>query len=125
EGNDRAVLVDVRTNAEWTYVGVPDLRPLGRRPVFVEWQRFPSREVDGDFVTTLTARLRAVGATPDDPLLFICRSGQRSLSAAETMARAGYVAYNVSDGFEGPLDLGGHRGAVGGWKAAGLPWSQS
>jgi rhodanese-related sulfurtransferase len=124
--NPRAVLVDVRTNAEWAYVGVPDLGELGRKPVFIEWQRFPSREVDGNFVSALAERLEAIGVRRDDPVLFICRSGQRSRSAAVAMAAAGYSAcFNIADGFEGPLDLEGHRGGAGGWKAAGLPWTQT
>jgi rhodanese-related sulfurtransferase len=62
---------------------------------------------------------------PERPVLFLCRSGVRSAAAAEAAARAGYAhAYNVTEGFEGPLDADGHRG-VSGWKAAGLPWRQS
>jgi len=126
EANPRAVLIDVRTTAEWSYVGIPDVSSLGRRPVLAEWQKFPSREIDRNFVATLERQLQERGASKDDPLLFICRSGQRSLSAAQAMAAAGYSAcINVSDGFEGPRDEAGHRGTIGGWKAAGLPWSQS
>jgi adenylosuccinate synthase len=33
-------------------------------------------------------------------------------------------AFNVADGFEGPVDAEGHRGTVAGWKAEGLPWRQ-
>ncbi len=65
------------------------------------------------------------GISKDTPLLFLCRSGARSKSAAMAMARAGYTrAYNVAGGFEGNLDGEGHRGGINVWKAAGLPWRQ-
>lgn len=113
-----AVLVDVRTDAEWRFVGVPDLTGLGKDVVYLEW-------VDGagnpnpDFARALTER---VGS---GPVVFLCRSGNRSISAAEAATAAGLTpAYNVLDGFEGGLDAHGHRGATG-WKAVGLPWTQS
>lgn len=121
-----AELIDVRTTAEWTYVGRPDLGPLGREPLFVEWQRFPEMTVDPRFVERLSAALEARGTKRDDPLLFICRSGGRSRAAARAMTAAGFTrSYNVADGFEGPPDEHGHRGVLAGWKAADLPWRQS
>jgi rhodanese-related sulfurtransferase len=121
ERDSRSVLVDVRTDAEWTFVGVPDLSTLGRRPVLVPWQVFPSMEVNGDFAAAIRA------AVPDDvPLYFICRSGARSRSAAIAMTAAGFShCYNVAGGFEGDKDDHQHRGTLGGWKASGLPWIQS
>ena len=122
----RSQLVDVRTRAEWTYVGIPDLASVGKRPVLVEWQTFPDQAVDPRFAERLAGELKAVGVGPDDDLYFICRSGSRSLAAAKAMAAAGHRAcHNVGGGFEGPLDDERHRGSVGGWKAAGLPWQQS
>ena len=122
----RSQLVDVRTRAEWTYVGIPDLGSIGKRPLLVEWQTFPDQSVDPRFVERLAGELKALGVQADDELFFICRSGSRSLAAAKAMAEAGYGAcHNVAGGFEGPLDDGRHRGAVEGWKAAGLPWQQS
>jgi rhodanese-related sulfurtransferase len=121
----RSQLVDVRTRAEWTYVGLPDLGSLGRRPVLVEWQTFPDQTVDPRFAERLAGELKALGVQFDDDLFFICRSGSRSLAAAKAMAAAGYrKCHNVADGFEGPLDDDRHRGSAGGWKAAGLPWQQ-
>ena len=121
----RAQLVDVRTRAEWTYVGIPDLGPVGKRAVLVEWQTFPDQSVDLRFVERLAGELKALGVHWDDDLFFICRSGSRSLAAAKAMAAAGYRAcHNVQGGFEGPLDDLRHRGTVGGWKATGLPWQQ-
>jgi len=118
-------LIDVRTRAEWAYVGIPDLGPIGKRAVLVEWQTFPDQTVDPRFVERLAGELKALGAQLDDDLFFICRSGGRSLAAAKAMAEAGYRAcHNVAGGFEGQLDDERHRGSVGGWKAAGLPWLQ-
>lgn len=119
--NRDAQLVDVRTDAEWTYVGMPDLAAAGKRPVLIPWQVFPSMQVNGAFLDSL----RRAGATPDMPLYFICRSGARSMAAAMAAADTGFPhVYNVADGFEGPPDADGHRGALAGWKADGLPWRQ-
>ena len=116
-----ARLVDVRTDAEWAYVGLPDLGRAGKQPVLIPWQVFPAMQVNAEFV----AQLRASGITPDQHVFFICRSGVRSLAAAEAARAAGFAhVYNVADGFEGPPDAEGHRGQVTGWKAEGLPWRQ-
>jgi len=121
----RSQLVDVRTRAEWTYVGIPDLGPIGKRAVLVEWQTFPDQAVDRRFVERLAGELKALGVELDDDLYFICRSGSRSLAAARAMAEAGYRScHNVACGFEGPLDDLRHRGTQSGWKATGLPWQQ-
>lgn len=125
QGNPRSQLVDVRTRAEWTYVGIPDLGALGKRTVLVEWQTFPDQSVDPRFAERLANELQALGVQVDDDLFFICRSGSRSLAAARAMASAGYRAcHNVTEGFEGPLDDDRHRGSLSGWKAIGLPWLQ-
>jgi rhodanese-related sulfurtransferase len=79
--------------------------------------------LDPRFAERLAGELKALGVQLDDDLFVICRSGRRSLAAAKAMA--GYRAcHNVAGGFEGPLDDERHRGYVGGWKAAGLPWHQ-
>lgn len=120
------VLVDVRTQAEWTFVGVPDLRPLGKSPVLLEWQRFPGLAVNQSFVAELSQELRKRGASEMTPVYFLCRTGGRSRAAAEAMTAAGFGAcYNVAGGFEGEADGDQHRGRINGWKAQGLPWLQS
>jgi rhodanese-related sulfurtransferase len=120
-----AVLVDVRTIAEWAYVGLPDLTAAGKQPVLVEWQGFPDNRLNTAFVERLTEALAQRGADRGTEIFFICRSGARSLKAAQAMAAAGYTrCRNVADGFEGPLDPNRHRGLLGGWKAKGLPWTQ-
>ena len=128
-----SVLIDVRTRAEWAFVGVPDLSSLGKEVLFIEWQHFGAKLPDPDFVSSLTALLgkdRSSGS-----LFFLCRSGQRSRAAAAAAAatamaqqssfESSFDFFNVADGFEGGLDENKHRGQKGGWKAAGLPWKQS
>jgi rhodanese-related sulfurtransferase len=118
--DEDAVLVDVRTTAEWNYVGLPDLSGIDKRVICVEWQRFPDGAVNGDFVD----QLQDVGLPDGAPIYFLCRSGVRSAAAAEAATAAGLgPAYNVTEGFEGPHDEHGHR-TVSGWKNAGLPWRQ-
>lgn len=121
-----ATLIDVRTQPEWTYVGVPDLSSLGRTPVFFEWQSFPSMHVDERFAAGVSVALEAASVKRGTPLVFICRSGVRSRHAAIAMTSAGWApCFNVSDGFEGPLDPVCHRNVLSGWRAAGLPWAQT
>ena len=110
-----AKLVDVRTRAEWDYVGrIPGA-------VEIELLTYPGNRPNPGFATELQAK-----AEKEPPVLFICRSGGRSHNAAMVAAQAGYTAaYNVLEGFEGDRDAQGHRNTSGGWRAAGLPWTQS
>ena len=110
-----AVLIDVRTKAEWDYVGrVPDA-------LEIEWNHYPSGR-NAQFAATLQSA--APGKTA--PLLFLCRSGVRSAAAADLATQLGYTgAINILQGFEGDVDASGHRNTVGGWRAAGLPWKQT
>ena len=123
--NPEAVLVDVRTDAEWRFVGVPDLSSLGREVVYIEWNTTDGRRNE-NFLAELRDRVPPVAAGAEQrPVVFICRSGNRSIGAAEVATEAGLApAYNVLDGFEGQLDATGHRGENG-WRAVGLPWRQS
>ncbi|GAA4988480.1 rhodanese-like domain-containing protein [Kineococcus glutinatus] len=117
-----AVLVDVRSDPEWRFVGVPDVSAHGKQPLFVSWRTGAPGAAEA-----FVAELAAAGVRPDGdtPVVLLCRSGVRSVAAAEALAAAGAGrAYNVVDGFEGPLDADGHRGGSG-WRAAGLPWRQS
>lgn len=123
ESEPGAVLVDVRTRAEWTFVGVPDTADLGRDVLLSEWVSYPGGVRNADFL----APILAAGLAPGDarPIVFICRSGVRSIAAAKAATAAGLgPAYNVLDGFEGNLDASGRRGASG-WRAEGLPWRQT
>ena len=121
QNDPKAVLVDCRTRAEWNYVGVPDVSALGKRTVFIEWVDYPNGALNPRFVD----ELRAAGIDDDAPVYFICRSGQRSIGAAEAATAIGVEkAFNVLDGFEGGLDAAGHRGSAG-WRALNLPWRQN
>lgn len=119
--DQQARLVDVRTDAEWNFVGLPDLQDAGKDPILIPWQMFPTMQVNGSFVE----HMKQAGLTPENHIYFLCRSGVRSKAAAAAAQAAGFAhAYNIEDGFEGPPDEDGHRGHVAGWKAEGLPWRQ-
>lgn len=119
--NAKVALLDVRTPAEWAYVGLPDLSNLGRQPMLVPWLMFPSMQLNGDFI----AQVSQVGIDPDQDLVIICRSGVRSKAAAIALSAAGYsTCYNIAYGFEGDKDPAGHRGTINGWKVDNLPWVQ-
>jgi rhodanese-related sulfurtransferase len=118
QGNASAVLIDVRTQPEWTFVGVPAVERLVR----LSWQVFPEMQVNAGFVE----EVQRMSLPKDTEILCICRSGARSSSAASALTDAGFGnCWNVAEGFEGDKDAGGHRSTVNGWKHAGLPWVQS
>jgi rhodanese-related sulfurtransferase len=110
-----AKLVDVRNRAELDYVGcIPGA-------VEIEWESYPDGKLNPHFVEQLREQV-----DPESLVMFICRSGNRSHHAASAAAASGYTqSYNVLEGFEGKKDSNGHRSSVGGWRFAGLPWSQS
>ena len=123
--NPAAQLVDVRTLAEWNFVGLADLSGLGRRAHCIEWQSFPTMAVNPGFAAETAAAVTAAGADKDTPVLMLCRSGARSRSAAMALTALGFTrAYNIASGFEGDPDGMRHRGQLNGWKADGLPWMQ-
>lgn len=126
EKDPAATLIDVRTDAEWTFVGVPDLSPLNKTTLLVSWNTFPPNQPQADFLERLRVELGSRAIPADAPLLFLCRSGQRSRSAAIAATAAGYPdCFNVIEGFEGALGPDGHRATKGSWKEEGLPWKQS
>ena len=107
-----AKLVDVRTRAEWDWVGrIPGAEEI-------EWLSYPTNQPNGHFLVQLNQQV-----DPEALVMFICRSGVRSHNAASLASQAGYSeAYNVLEGFEGDKDANGKRGNTGGWRYAGLPW---
>ena len=112
-----AVLVDVRTTAEWSFVGVPDLSGLPNELRTVEWTTYPTGAANPHFVERATD-----GLDPDQPILLLCRSGARSQAGAQALRAHGFAnVHNITAGFEGPLDHEQHR--HGGWKDE-LPWVQ-
>jgi rhodanese-related sulfurtransferase len=121
--NPQAVLVDVRTDAEWRFVGVPDLSSLGREVVYIEWNTTDGARNE-NFAAELAEQIPSAAGDEGRPVVFLCRSGNRSIGAAEVSTEQGITpAYNILDGFEGHLNAQGHRGETG-WRATGLPWKQ-
>ncbi len=120
--DENAVLIDVRTQAEWAFVGICDLSEADKSPVFISWQNFPHMEVNPGFTDAVLSQ----AISKDSPLYFLCRSGVRSMSAASAISAMGYdKCFNILGGFEGDKNASGHRGLAGGWKASGLPWTQN
>jgi len=110
-----ALLIDVRDPVEFAFVGYP----VGA--ISVPWKYAPEMRANPDFLS----EIGRLAPNLETPLYLICRSGQRSLAAAEALAEAGYrYLVNIEEGFEGPLDGNKQRGAVGGWRHHGLPWQQ-
>lgn len=109
-----AKLVDVRTRAEWEWVGrVP-------AAVEIEWQSWPGAQPNPNFIAQLRQQV-----DPEALVMFLCRSGARSDAAARAASGAGYAnCYNILEGFEGDRDANGQRNRIGGWRHAGLPWFQ-
>ncbi|RPF23218.1 rhodanese-like domain-containing protein [Myceligenerans xiligouense] len=115
-----ATLVDVRTDGEWRTIGVPDVSSLEKRVVFAEWVHADGRP-NPAFLEELKAGLGATGG----PVVFLCRSGQRSIGAARLATSAGIApSYNVVEGFEGPAGPDGVRNHSG-WKVRELPWTEA
>lgn len=130
--SDRAaVLVDVRTDAEWMFVGRPDLSAVAKETWLLSWKMFPSMQRNPDFFAALGEKMAAEGVST---VFMMCRSGARSLEAAMSAASDAELSgvlsgpaqfFNVKEGFEGDLDQERRRGRLNGWKARGLPWVQS
>lgn len=123
KSEENAVLIDVRSGAEWAYVGMVDLSSLGKQDVKIEWKAFSNGVMaeNPNFVAEVTA------ACPDKAakVLSLCRSGVRSIATSKVLTEAGFAqAYNVLEGFEGDKDTQEHRGQTGGWKHRALPWKQ-
>ena len=119
--NIQTHLIDVRTQSEWEFVGVPDLTPINKKTFFISWNLYPDMRINENFGTEiLHSKIKK-----DDTIFLICRSGRRSLEAAQYLNKLGYKnCYNVFDGFEGNKDLNNHRSKLNGWKYNKLPWKQ-
>ncbi|MEM9098607.1 MAG: rhodanese-like domain-containing protein [Pseudomonadota bacterium] len=120
-------MIDVRTRAEWQFVGLPDLAAIRRELKLVEWVVYPQMTPNTSFPDQMREIIETEGP---EQIFFICRSGARSLAAAQATAHLSAAmdrplhCTNVMEGFEGDLDPEGHRGRLNGWKATGLPWRQ-
>lgn len=109
----KAVLVDVRSDAERAWVGfVPGGVPLA-------WKHWPGMALNASFDDGLKNAVPA-----GKKAVMLCRSGVRSIAAAKRATELGIEAYNILEGFEGDGDERAHRGNTGGWRFRGLPWKQ-
>jgi sulfur dioxygenase len=110
----KAMLIDIRSHAERAWVGfIPDVPGI-------EWKAWPGMVANPNFDTELKAAVPAGAA-----VMLLCRSGVRSIAAAERAQSLGFTAFNILEGFEGDPDTEAHRGTKGGWRYRGLPWCQS
>lgn len=120
--HQEAAIVDVRTQPEWQFVGLPDMRETGHEVKLISWKIYPSFTANEVFA----AQLEEACPDKEAPVFFLCRSGGRSLDAAIYATTLGYRwCFNIADGFEGDQDSTGKRGQKEGWKASGLPWQQT
>ena len=117
-----AQLVDVRTQAEWSFAGIASLDSLNKTVKTVSWKFYPNFELNARFVEQLEQTV----ADKTAPLYFLCKTGGRSTDAAIAATAAGYTqCYNIEGGFEGNINTNHQRGQVNGWKASRLPWQQA
>ena len=115
QADANALLIDCRTEAEFYYVG------HASDAVNIQWNTEPDFELNPHFSDEV---LRMAGRK-DRPIILICRSGKRSRDAGLALEQHGFTnVRNVLEGFEGELDKEHHRGSLGGWRKAGLPWRQ-
>ena len=116
-----AKLIDVRTQPEWEFVGIPDLSSINKKPIFVSWELYPDMNINNNFKNEIMSS----NINKYDLIFFLCRSGNRSLKAAEYLITQGYrKCFNVFDGFEGNKNSKNHRSTSNGWKYNQLPWTQ-
>ena len=116
QSNPDAVLIDVRTKVEHDFVGHP------LNTVHIPWKEAPDWQLNPQFI----AQVKQAVKDSSVPVLLLCRSGARSLAAAEVLQQAGFKRLiNILDGFEGDIDKHKHRGNLGGWRFSQLPWEQS
>ena len=129
-GCNRSFLVDVRTRAEWSFVGTPGCQSMKNDVIFCEWAGFPNMVKNPEFLGNLLSYLNL---EKTDNIFFICRSGARSFQAALELSGfleesgksfSGISCFNVKYGFEGGLSDDSKRGGINGWKFSNLPWQQ-
>ena len=126
----RSYLVDVRTRAEWSFVGTPVCQSMKNEVIFCEWASFPDMVKKSEFLENLLSHLNL---EKSNNIFFICRSGARSFQAALELSGflgdsgkvfSGISCFNVKYGFEGGLSNDSKRGEINGWKFSNLPWQQ-
>ncbi len=130
EGGDKVLFVDIRTKGEFQFLGTPTI--IDQNIPYMEiddptsWDKKNNRYTmspNSDFVGAVDALAARMKHGKSDPIILMCRSGDRSPRAADLLQQAGYTkVYSVVDGFEGDMSPAGRRD-VNGWKNANLPWT--
>jgi sulfur dioxygenase len=117
----QAALIDIRTPAEIAWVGFIPNTPV------VPWKIWPGMTPNPQYDEQLAQAIAQVlgQSTTGAKVMLLCRSGIRSIPAAQRAQQLGFTAYNILEGFEGDPDSQAHRNTVGGWRAKGLPWKQN
>ncbi|HFD11132.1 MAG TPA: rhodanese-like domain-containing protein [Crenotrichaceae bacterium] len=116
QSHPQTILIDVRTAGEYAFVGHPP------SAVFIPWKEAPDWTTNPDFIQQVEATV----PEKDTPVILMCRSGQRSMQAAQALEAEGYTDLtNMEEGFEGDLDENKQRGNINGWRFHQLPWQQS
>ncbi len=112
-----AVLIDIRTHAERAWVGfIPGVAGI-------EFKIWPGMAINPAYEGQLQEVLKE--QSKGGKVMLLCRSGIRSIPAAQRAQALGFEAYNILEGFEGDPNAQAHRNTVGGWRALGLPWAQN
>ena len=121
QNNPQALFVDVRSKAEFKYVGYPE------NSILIPWIDDPDWEPNPEaFSDAVMQELDGCENLSDTEIILICRSGFRSNEALKCLENKGFTQVShVASGFEGDLDENDHRGNLNGWRHDGMPWSQS
>jgi len=121
QSNSQALFVDVRSKAEYKYVGFPE------NSILIPWIDDPDWEPNPEaFSDAVMQELDGRENLSDTEIILICRSGFRSNEALKCLENKGFTQVShVASGFEGDLDENDHRGNLNGWRHDGMPWSQS
>ncbi|MEW9922438.1 rhodanese-like domain-containing protein [Marimonas sp. MJW-29] len=128
--NEDAVLIDIRTRAEVSFVGIA-AEADKNIPYMVmdEFWEFDADKgtykmaVNSNFDREIAGFIQERGLSKESPIILMCRSGSRSARAADLLGQLGYTSvYSVVDGFEGDKDPDGVR-SVNGWKNSKLAWT--
>ena len=121
QSNSQALFVDVRSKAEYKYVGFPE------NSILIPWIDDPDWEPNPEaFSDAVMQELDGRENLLNTEIILICRSGFRSNEALKCLENKGFTQVShVASGFEGDLDENDHRGNLNGWRHDGMPWSQS
>ena len=121
QDNPQALFVDVRSKAEYKYVGFPE------NSILIPWIDDPDWEPNPEAFSDLVMQeLDGRENLLNTEIILICRSGFRSNEALKCLENKGFTQVShVASGFEGDLDENDHRGNLNGCRHDGMACSQS